>query len=42
MTSKTVAILAFIIDQLLTLGNQVAYVLMKKALISVENSGLNG
>ena len=36
------AIIAYIIDFLGTFGGQVAYILMKKGMIKVENSGLNG
>ena len=37
-----IAMTAFLMDQLFTLGNQVAYVMMKRALISVEKTGING
>ena len=42
MSSNWVAITAYLIDLVGTFVGQVAYILMKKGMIEVENSGLNG
>ena len=39
---NVISLLFFIVDLASTLANQVAYVMMKRALLSVENTGLNG